>query len=125
MAPLNATCGTSWPNPGGSALIGRTCGCLCGESTSQVIIKQLDRGELTCRTKHLRLAFNAVKDRVADGNIELNHVEGKENPADLFTKPLPLEDFTRHTDFLLNDKGTQLAEWQSCMIDEIMKEWHD
>ena len=92
---------------------------------SQVVIKQLDRGELTRRTKHLRLAFNAVKERVADGNIELNHVEGKENPADLFTKPLPLEDFTRHTDFLLNDKGTQLAEWQSCMIDDIMNEWDD
>ena len=90
---------------------------------SQVIIKQLDRGELSRRTKHLRLAFNAVKDRVADGHIELTHVDGKENPADLFTKPLPQEDFARHTDFLLNDKGTQLAEWQTCMIDEIMMDW--
>jgi hypothetical protein len=37
MAPLNATCGTSWPNPGGSALIGRTCGCLCGESACRLL----------------------------------------------------------------------------------------
>ena len=84
---------------------------------SQVILKQIDRGELSRRTKHLRLAFEAVKDRVADGHISLIHVDGKNNPSDLFTKPLPLEDFARHVNFLLNDKGNEFGEWQSCLIE--------
>ena len=84
---------------------------------SQVIIKQIDRGELSRRTKHLRLAFEAVKDRVAEGHIELEHVDGKNNPSDLCTKPLPLEDFARHVDFLLNDKGTEFGEWHSCLVE--------
>ena len=90
---------------------------LVSHTDSQVIIKQLDRGELSRRTKHLRLAFEAVKDRVAEGHIELIHVDGKKNPSDLCTKPLPHEDFARHTDFLLKDKITGFGEWQSCMIE--------
>ena len=90
---------------------------IVSHTDSQVIIKQLDRGELSRRTKHLRLAFGAVKDRVAEGHIELIHVDGKKNPSDLCTKPLPHEVFTRHADFLLKDKNTGFGEWQSCMIE--------
>ena len=84
---------------------------------SQVILKQIDRGELSRRTKHLRLAFEAVKSRVADGHINLHHIDGKDNPSDLCTKPLPLEDFARHTNFLLNDSKAEFGEWHSCLFD--------
>ena len=47
---------------------------LVSHTDSQVIIKQLDRGRTQSCYKYLRLAFEAVKDRVAGGHIELPHV---------------------------------------------------
>jgi len=37
-----------------------------------------------------------VHERVAEGHIHLEHVEGAKNPADLFTKALPRAAFERH-----------------------------
>ena len=47
---------------------------------------------MSTKTKHLRLAFHAVLERVTDNEIVLQHVSGVDNPADLFTKPLPKSD---------------------------------
>ena len=84
---------------------------------SQVVLKQIYRGELSRRTKYLRLAFEAVKGHLAEGHINLDHIDGKDNPSDLCTKPLPLEDFARHTNFLLNDSKAEFGEWHSCLFD--------
>ena len=45
---------------------------------SQVIIAQVDKGDLSSKTKHLRLAFQAVLERVTDNDIMLQHVPGAE-----------------------------------------------
>ena len=84
---------------------------------SQVIIAQVDKGDLSTKTKHLRLAFQAVLERVTDNGIMLQHVPGTENPADLFTKPLPKSEFAKHVATILNDNKFPDLEWISCFYD--------
>ena len=84
---------------------------------SQVIIAQVDKGDLSSKTKHLRLAFHAVLGRVNSNEIMLQHVPGTENPADLFTKPLPRSEFEKHVATILNDDKFPHLEWISCFYD--------
>ena len=84
---------------------------------SQVIIAQVDKGDLSTKTKHLRLAFQAVLERVTDNDILLQHVSGVDNPADLFTKPLPKSEFEKHVSTILNDDKFSELEWVSCFYD--------
>ena len=84
---------------------------------SQVIIAQVDKGDLSTKTKHLRLAFHAVLERVTDNDILLQHVSGVDNPADLFTKPLPKSEFEKHVSTILNDDKFSELEWISCFYD--------
>ena len=83
---------------------------------SQVIIAQVDKGDLSSKTS-LRLAFQAVLERVTDNDIMLQHVPGAENPADLFTKPLPKSEFAKHVAIILNDDKFSELEWISCFYD--------
>ena len=41
------------------------------------------------RMKHLDLRFFWLRDQVVGGLIQPQHIPGVENPADIFTKPLP------------------------------------
>ena len=54
---------------------------------SQVVLKQIYRGELSRRTKYLRLAFEAVKGHLAEGHINLDHIDGK-SPIQKKQRPL-------------------------------------
>ncbi|XP_074574593.1 secreted RxLR effector protein 161-like [Curcuma longa] len=46
------------------------------------------------RTKHIEIKHHFIRDHVARGDIELNYIESKSNLADIFTKPLPENEFT-------------------------------
>lgn len=40
------------------------------------------------KTKHIDIHVHYIRDEVKKGNVRLQHVDGKLNPADIFTKPL-------------------------------------
>ena len=70
---------------------------------SQVVVKMLERGTLSNATKHLRLAYCEIKEAIDEHNIEISHIAGAENPADLLTKALPKTTHEYHTQALLQD----------------------
>jgi hypothetical protein len=43
------------------------------------------------RTKHIEIRHHFIRDHVEKGDIELIHVDTKNQIADIFTKPLPTE----------------------------------
>ena len=42
------------------------------------------------RTKHIDIRHHYIREQVETKVIDLYHIAGEENPADLFTKPLPI-----------------------------------
>ena len=64
----------------------------------------MDKGHLSNATKHLRISFHEVKEKIDDGSISVDHLPGVDNPSDLLTKPLPRDDHERHTNTFLCDK---------------------
>ena len=52
--------------------------------------------ELSTKTKHIRYTFHYLRNCVASKLVNLSHVGGDDNPADMFTKPLAAEKFERH-----------------------------
>jgi hypothetical protein len=54
-----------------------------------------------CREKrHVRNRYNYIQQEIQDGLIELRHIESRANPADGFTKPLPIDGFDRFLELL-------------------------
>ena len=72
---------------------------------SQVVVKMIEKGHLSNATKHLRISFHEIKEKVDEGTISLIHIPGTENPADLLTKPLPRETHEKHMNVILGDKS--------------------
>lgn len=48
------------------------------------------------RAKHIELKYHFIRHAVSEGHINTLRVDSKDNTADIFTKPLPREDFSRH-----------------------------
>lgn len=48
------------------------------------------------RVKHIDIRYHFIRDAISDKLIELVKIDGKLNPADAFTKVIPLESFSRH-----------------------------
>jgi len=47
------------------------------------------------RSKHIDIRYHGICKSVAKSNVELFFIDGAENPADLLTKKLPREKFTK------------------------------
>ena len=47
------------------------------------------------RMRHVDAAFMSIHERVELGQIVLDRVDSKDNPADFFTKALPKDDFLK------------------------------
>lgn len=60
-------------------------------SDSEIAINMTKNAVYRSRTKHINLAYHHIRDEVAQGTVSVIHISGKENPADIFTKPLPAE----------------------------------
>jgi len=56
---------------------------------NQAAVKLSNSEDHKKRTKHVNVRFHFLREAVKDGTVELKHVSGQENPADMFTKPLP------------------------------------
>lgn len=50
--------------------------------------------------KHVNRNYHWIRERVADGDIQLSHVPGTENVADIFTKPLGFVKFDKFRSML-------------------------
>ena len=48
----------------------------------------MKNGDFSGKLKHIETRFFFLADELKKGRFEINHVPGKENPADLFTKPV-------------------------------------
>ena len=55
----------------------------------------LARNESSTRTKHVDVRHHFIRDLVEQGIIQLEHVNTKENAADMLTKNLPAEQFEK------------------------------
>lgn len=55
---------------------------------------------LHARVKHVELDIHFVRDKVLSGALQVNHVPGKDQVADIFTRPLTIGNFARCRDKL-------------------------
>ena len=61
------------------------------------------------RQKHIDICHHAIRDWVADGRIDVQYVPSADQVADVFTKPLSKDIFTRLAHLLLGHMSSQLA----------------
>ncbi|WVZ89055.1 hypothetical protein U9M48_035513, partial [Paspalum notatum var. saurae] len=66
---------------------------LLADSTSAISVAK--NPVLHSRTKHIDVRFHFLRDHYEKGNIELIHVVSANQLADIFTKPLEFDAFTR------------------------------
>jgi hypothetical protein len=48
----------------------------------------------SARSKHIEARYFFIRELAEAGKLQVHHIAGEDNPADIFTKPLPHE---RHT----------------------------
>ena len=74
---------------------------------NEAAIKIANYHMVTPRSKHFDPKFHFVREQVAEGNIALTFIPGKDNVADIFTKPLSKVKFSnfRAQLGLINDQG--------------------
>ena len=52
------------------------------------------------KVKHIDIRYHYLRELATEGKIEVQPIRGSENPADIFTKPLPKETFKGHLETL-------------------------
>ncbi|CAN0144305.1 unnamed protein product, partial [Heterosigma akashiwo] len=62
---------------------------------SMAVVQMANQQQHLQRTRHLNIKRHFLKDEVAEGRLSVRHVRGKENTADIFTKPLARVHFER------------------------------
>ena len=60
---------------------------------NQSAIKLASNTEFHKRSKHIDVRFHFVRDVISDKKIEIHYVPSKQQLADIFTKPLPAQQF--------------------------------
>ena len=66
------------------------------KSDNEGAIALADNGISHNRTKHIDIRYHFIRSHVDSKNFLLSHIPGIENPADIFTKPLPRPSFEFH-----------------------------
>jgi hypothetical protein len=54
------------------------------------------------RTKHIDIKVHYIREKVQDGDITIRYCKTEEMMADIFTKPLNKQGYTKHRDKILN-----------------------
>ena len=54
------------------------------------------------RTKHLSVRLHHFRSKVVDGSIKIEHISTKNQFADIFTKPLPRDQFIKLRNLLMS-----------------------
>jgi hypothetical protein len=71
----------------------------CDNNAAQTII---NGGGNRNKSKHIDVKYHYVKELREQGQFEINRVCSKDNPADLFTKPLPIETLNKHSQRIMD-----------------------
>ena len=58
---------------------------------------------LNNRNKHIDIKHHFIRNKVCDGEFEVQHVPTEENPADIMTKPLSREAHKKHLEALTSE----------------------
>ena len=64
---------------------------------NQAMLKTCSSERHVGRVKHLDVRHHFLRFQTTEGKCALEHVDTKENAADILTKPLPRETHLRHT----------------------------
>jgi hypothetical protein len=67
---------------------------------SQGAVCAIKNHSYTKHTKHIEILYDFMKDRYKLGDLDFHHIEGKSNPADIFTKALNRHSFEKCRDAL-------------------------
>ena len=62
---------------------------------NEAAIKIAKHHMITPRSKHFDTKLHFTREQITNGNIDLKHTPGKDNAADIFTKPLSRIKFTK------------------------------
>lgn len=57
------------------------------DNQAAIALAQSSKGH--SRVKHIDIRHHYIRERVEDGDLEITHIPGSENIADIMTKPLP------------------------------------
>ena len=63
------------------------------------------------RTKHIKIKYHFIRDIIGEGKVLVRKINTKENPADMFTKSLPVYKFKQCLD-LVGDLGPLGLIWR-------------
>jgi hypothetical protein len=69
---------------------------ICIKSDNKSTIALADNGISHNRTKHIDIRYHFIHSHIDSKTFILSHIPGTENPADLFTKPLPRANLEFH-----------------------------
>ena len=68
---------------------------------------ELSKDAKSCqRSRHIERRHLKVRELVADGELQVLHIQSESNPADVLTKPLEREAFQMHTSTLFGGAST-------------------
>ena len=79
------------------------------DNTACIEVAQSDH-KIQPRTKHISVRLFHFRDHVKKGLITIEHVPSKYQLADIFTKPLPREQYMRLRDQILGWTSTPLTQ---------------
>lgn len=69
------------------------CSSVTVRVDNQSAIKLSNNPEFHNRSKHIDVRYHFIRDIVEKGILHINYVKSKDQLADIFTKPLPKEQF--------------------------------
>ena len=82
------------------------CGMVFKEFENNEGAKALAENPLSsARTKHIYVRYHFLRELVKRNEIAIRHVQSKDQHADILTKPLGRDAFSRHRRFLMNLSG--------------------
>jgi hypothetical protein len=100
VAAAACACHSIWMKRVLNSLGFSSCKCVKIFRDNSSTIKLSKNPILHGRTKHIDVKFHFLRDLVKEGAVKLIHCRTREQVADILTKPLKLESFTRLRDLL-------------------------
>ena len=76
-------------------------------SDNESVLKSAQTPGNELKRRHVAIAYHAVREAYATGLVDLFHISGTDNPADVLTKPLGRILFFKHTNRMLRNPDAE------------------
>ena len=86
--------------------------CHTFEDNAACIEFATSEAKIRPRTKHLAVRLFHFRDHIEKGHISIEHVPSRNQLADIFTKPLPHDQFRRLRDQMKGWNNAPIAEYE-------------